>query len=211
MTVANAHAPEQFAGLVDHIVGEVQFSVTALLCDTFHKILSKATEQSIALVYRQMIGYSSRLSDHMANAKSLERGSHTAGTIAHPTHRHITSDQPVSKIRSDGFWPSEQLCQKARFKREIPVDHPGATVQISHLPTGQNSARMPRISLPQCTDGRQGQNRISQPTGVNQEKSPNCQRNPPLLSLMRSLDPLFRHDLPREFKVGRCIDVLKRQ
>lgn len=179
MTVANARAPEQFAGLVDHIAGEVQFSVMALLRDTFHKALPKAAEQSIALVYRQMIGYSSRLSDHMANAESLERGSHTAGTIAHPTHRHVTSDQPVSKIRSDGFWPGEQLCQKARFKREIPVDLSGATVQISHLPTDQHSARMPRVSLPQCTDGGQGQNRISQPTGVNQEKSPNRQRNTP--------------------------------
>jgi hypothetical protein len=110
MTVANARASEQFAGLVDHIVGEVQISVTALLCDTFDKTLPKAAEQSIALVHRQMIGYSSRLSDHMANAKSLKRGSHTAGTIAYPTHRHVTSDQPVSQIRIDGFWPSEQLC-----------------------------------------------------------------------------------------------------
>lgn len=71
MTVANPHAPEQLAGLVDHIVGEVQFSVIALACDTFHKTLLKAAEQSIALVYRQMIGHSSRLGDHMANAESL--------------------------------------------------------------------------------------------------------------------------------------------
>lgn len=70
---------------------------------------------------------------------------------------------------------------------------------------------MPWISLPQCTDGGQGQNRISQPTRVNQKKSPNRQEKYPLLTLMRSLDLLFRHNHPREFQIGLCIDVLKRQ